>query len=206
MRSPGFRLIYLIPVAIILIVGGIFLALRIGGEGGRPVEGESSGLPVGKNYYVFIRSLEVAAQKSSGKNWDAVADEAPDLYYEVYWRENRIFRSATQRDQLIGNWSPLGVDTLKSIREGRIAIDSVIKAAAIRAAEGEAFELRVYDDDPVSQDVIAKLSFALSDLREGDNEFSYEASEENSITHLRLAVVNADLPLMEQVEHILNPQ
>ena len=132
-------------------------------------------------------------------------DKAPDPYYEVYWRDNRIFRSSTQEDQLITNWSPLGVDTLESIREGRIAVDSVIKAAALRAMPGETFEIRILDDDPLSEDILAELSFSLDDLRVGDNEISYEGNETHSVLRLRLAVVDANLSLVGQLEKIINP-
>lgn len=163
------------------------------------------GVKEGKPYYIFVRSLEIAPKKPDGKPWDRVADEAPDPYYEVHWRENRIFASPTQRDQLISNWSPLGVDTIKSIRDGRIALHSVINAASLRAVGGESFVLRVFDDDPLSQDEVAALTFAFRDLREGENKFDFEQTETNSVTHLQLAVIHANAPLVAQIERILNP-
>ena len=82
----------------------------------------------------------------------------------------------------------------------------MIKAAAIRATKHEEFELRVFDDDPISQDTISALTFSLNSLKVGDNEFTYTPDDANSITHLRLALVNADLPLVDRVEQILNPK
>ena len=204
--SSKLRLVYFIPLTIILIVGILFAVLRP-----EPVLILNAGaskdsVKDGKNYYVFVRSLEVAPKKPSGKSWDRVSDEAPDLYYEVHRRDNRIFASTTQDDQLIATWSPLGVDTLKSIREGRLSVDSVIKAAAIRAAQGESFELRFFDQDPFSKDSIGILTFKFSELEEGDNEFTYTQSEDNSVTHLRLAVVDADHSLVSQIEKMINPQ
>lgn len=170
-----------------------------------PVAGADGKVMEGKSYYVFVRTMEVAPRKPDGKPWDRVADEAPDPYYEIHWRDNRIFASPTQRDQLISQWSPLGVDTIKSIRDGRIALHSVINAASIRAVGGENFVLRVFDDDPVSEDEVANLTFAFRDLKEGENTFEFEQSAINSVTQLRLAVINADAPLVAQIEQILNP-
>ncbi len=194
---------YFIPVALIIAIG---LVIALLGPKTQEVSGDDAKTRVtdGRHYYIFIRSLEVAPKKPSGKPWDR-GDEAPDLFYEVHWRDNEVFASSTQRNQLIGNWSPLGVDTMNAIREGRIGIDSVIHAAAIRASQSETFELRIYDSDAVSRDSIAMLSFSFSELKEGDNVFSYEQREDNSVTHLRLAVVDADLPLVGQLEQIMNP-
>ena len=111
--SSKIRLVYFIPVAIIVVVGILFTVYRPVSD---PIAeaGESrKGVKDGKNYYVFVRSLEIAPKKPSGKEWDYGSNNAPDPYYEVHWRDNRIFASSTQNDQLIGTWSPLGVDTLK---------------------------------------------------------------------------------------------
>ncbi len=169
------------------------------------VSGADGKVAEGRPYYIFVRELEIAPKKPNGKAWDRVADEAPDPYYEIHWRDNRIFRSPTQRDHLISQWSPLGVDTIKSIRDGRIAIHSVIKAASIRAVGGESIVLRVFDDDPVSQDEVASLTFAFRDLREGENTFDFQQSDINSVTQVRLAVIHANAPLVAQIEQILNP-
>lgn len=207
MTGPShLRLAYLLPAVIILIIGGFFAVFRLNQQDDASAAAQSETLSSGGHYYIFVRSLEIHPKKPSGKSWDSLSDEAPDPYYEIHWRENRIFSSITQRDQLIGNWSPLGVDTIKSIREGRLSVDSVIKAASIRATENEAFELRVFDDDPVSKDTISTLTFSLNDLKIGDNRFDYDPSETNSITHLRLAVIDAELPLLAQIEQILSPQ
>ena len=203
--STTFRWIHLIPVIIVLSIGALFLWLPKRHSASYLTANTGSGVKEGKSYYIFVRSLEIAPKKPSGSPWDRVSDEAPDPCYEIHWRDNRIFASPTQRDQLISQWSPLGVDTINSIREGRIALHSVIKAASIRAVGGESFQLRVLDDDPVSQDEIATLTFAFRDLAEGDNSFDFEQTDLNSVTHLQLAVINAELPLLAQIEQILNP-
>ena len=43
----------------------------------------------GRHYCVFVWSLEAAAKKPSGKPWDRDG-EAPDLIYEVQWRQSNI--------------------------------------------------------------------------------------------------------------------
>ena len=205
--SPKILLAYLLPILIIVGMGYYFVRVRPNAEAVVTPAGKSGDLKDGKSYYVFVRSLEVAAKKPSGKTWDRVSDKAPDPYYEIHWQGVRVFKSQIHRDQLICSWQPLGVDTtVKSIMDGRIAVDSVIKAATIRADKGEMFELRVFDSDPVSKDTVAKLTFSLDELAEGDNHFTYDATSINSVTRLRLAVVNADQPLMTQIEHILTPQ
>lgn len=204
-RHPKLRLIYLVPLAIIIVTGIFFAVFPLDDDGAKAASASHLDVKIGTNYFVFVRSLEIAPKTPAGKSWDLVGGEAPDPYYEVHWRDNRIFASSTQRNQLIAHWSPLGVDTIKSIREGRLAIDSVIKAALIRATGEESFELRIYDDDPIAEDEIATLTFQFSELREGDNDFSYQADGSNSVTHLRLAVIDAGLPLAAQVEHILHP-
>lgn len=204
LMSP-FRPIYLLPLGVVLVIGMAFFVLRKDEPEEENAGGRIGQLEEGNNYYVFVRSLEIEPKTQSGKDWDALIDKAPDPYYEVYWRDNRIFRSSTQEDQLIATWSPLGVDTLDSIREGRIAVDSVIKAAALRAVAGETFKIRILDNDPVSEDVLAELTFSLNDLRIGDNDFSYEEVKTHSVVRLRLAVVDADVSLVGQLEKIINP-
>lgn len=203
-HPPKLRLIYLVPLAIVIAVGTFFAVFPLDEDGAEAAPLSPLEVTIGRDYYVFLRSLEIAPKNPSGRSWDLLGGEAPDPYYEVHWRDNRIFASSTQRNQLIAHWSPLGVDTVKSIREGRLSIDSVIKAAVIRATGDESFELRIYDDDPVSQDSIATLTFQFSELKEGNNDFDYEADGSHSVTRLRLAVINAGLPLMAQVERILN--
>ena len=200
----NFRVIHLVPLLIVAAIGGYFLWKKPESPIAAASGAGKGGVTEGKSYYVFVRALEVAPKKPSGAPWDRLADEAPDPYYEIHWRDNRIFASPTQRDQLLSQWSPLGVDTVKSITDGRIALHSVIKAASLRALDGETIELRVYDDDPVSQDTIAKLTLPLSDLREGENVFNYEQTDSNSVTHLQLAIIHADKPLIAQIDQILN--
>ncbi len=185
---------------------GVFLAWRPDRPSSvEAVSGEVGKVAEGRPYYIFVRELEIAPKKPNGRAWDRVADEAPDPYYEIHWRDNRIFASPTQRDQLISQWSPLGLDTLKSIRDGRITLHSVINAASLRAVGGESFVLRVFDDDPVSEDDVAALTFAFKDLKEGENTFEFQQSDINSVTQLRLAVIHANAPLVAQIEQILNP-
>ncbi len=200
------RIAYLLPLAVIVAVGLGFTVFRIRHQPARDSLPSTRNLSEGTCYYVFVRSLEVAPRKPSGKHWDAISGQAPDPYYEVHWRDNRIFASATQRDQLIATWSPLGVDTLKSIREGRLSIDSVIKAATMRAGTEEYFDIRVYDDDPISQDTIATLHFAHSDLHIGDNVFHYDTAAPHAVTQLNLCVIDAEQPLFEKLEQALNPR
>lgn len=200
------RIVYLLPVVIIAIIGVAFSLSRSKHGRSHPTLTSSRSVNEGGTYFVFVHSLEVAPQTPSGKPWDALTDRAPDLYYELFWRDNRIFASTTQDDRLIATWSPLGVDTLKSIREGRIAIDSVIKAATLRAEADESFALLIYDDDLISRDRIASLAFRLADLEVGENRFHYASDTAHGVRQLVLHVIDARQPLLEQFEQILNPQ
>ena len=130
----------------------------------------------GKEYMIYIRKIEVAPMKSDGKPWDA-RGSAPDIYYELTWRGNRIYKSEARKDALIANWIPIGLDLKDTIMQGSVSVDQAVKLPIIkRDSKNEASNeliFKVIDDDIAGDDEIEKMRVYIDRLNVGDNEFDY---------------------------------
>ena len=119
----------------------------------------------GSAYYVLLSSIEVEPKDADGNRWD-IGRAAPDVYYEVSWRDTDVFRSSTKAQTLLARWSnsELGIKDVV----GTVSIDGSIKAARVTARLGEWIEFRVWDDDVAKDDPIASWKMRVMDLREGE--------------------------------------
>ena len=119
----------------------------------------------GRQYYVLLSAVEVAAKNPSGNRWD-IGRSAPDLYYEIRWKETVVFRSSRKNDTLLGRWNAGGIDVGDLI--GKISVDDSMEAARVTVRQGESIEFIVYDHDVASDDEIARWTRPVTDLREGE--------------------------------------
>ncbi|MDH3592955.1 MAG: hypothetical protein OER88_13805 [Planctomycetota bacterium] len=138
----------------------------------RPAEDESASGPppveLERPYYVLLPLLEVAARDPDGDGWDT-GDSPPDLYYEVFWQGQRVFKSATKDDTFVAKWSNSAIK-LGDIMDA-VSIDDSIKAARVTARANQPIEFVVYDADIGSDEVIGRWKTDLGTLRITDQKW-----------------------------------
>lgn len=120
------------------------------------------------HYYVMIPLIEVTPRTPDDDAYDS-GGSAPDLYYQVRWQEQTVFESSTKKNTLLAKWSNSELG-LTEIVQG-ISFDGSIKAARITARAGDELEFRIYDDDAMSDDLIATIRMPVASLGQGDQVF-----------------------------------
>lgn len=203
----------LIVLIVCVIASAIGLALFLKKDGGGQVkpppkngaEGKGN-LVDGKEYMIYIFKIEVAPTKSDGKPWDA-RGSAPDVYYELSWRKNKIYKSETKKDSLIANWIPIGLDLKESILKGTVTVDQAVNLPIIkRESKDESSDeliFKIIDDDVVGDDQIEILRVYISKLNVGENVFTFEGKEGHGIVKAVIRVIDNSLSTNEKVELLM---
>ena len=171
--------IVITSLVVVVLVGLPFLLWR----DREPVAPDDPGPPrlrEGEHYYVLLSVIEVAARDADGDAWDKVGGEAPDLFYEIRWQGQKVFEASVKDDTLVAKWSNVAVDLGDVVHA--VSLDDSIKAARITARAGEALEFVVYDHDVTSDDLIARWSVPVADLRVGDQRWSEPDGQVISVT------------------------
>jgi len=119
---------------------------------------------IGQQYYVLLGAVEAAARKGDGGKWD-VGNPAPDLFYEIRWKDTVVFRSGRKNDTLLARWNAGGIDVTDLIR--KVSVDDSIEAARVTVREGESLEFTVWDHDIASDDRVGQWTRATTALRVG---------------------------------------
>jgi len=160
-RKPGW---IFTAATSVLVVAGVALVLMLPKDPPAPPEDKS--LQNGETYYVLLSKIEVEPRQKDGDGWD-LGDGAPDIFYEIRWRDTKVFESSRKDDTLVAIWSNSEVGLMDLA--GGVSIDSSIKAARITARAGETIEFLVYDhDDLTPNDEIARVLVSIDALRVGD--------------------------------------
>lgn len=180
---------YLVPTCIVAIGGASYLTIR---SFQSPQVAAPDRVVLGRDYYVTATVIEVTEQNSAGESWDTYNSTGPDLQYEIYWRENRIFKSETKSDTFLGKWSNAELDVKKiAVNRGVTSLDSLQQGARVNVRTNEQIELRVYDSDAVDRELVGTQSFALPSLIIGDTTYQYK---EPGIKRIVLRVRDMSLP------------
>jgi hypothetical protein len=121
----------------------------------------SKGLVPDRDYYIFLTLIELAP-KRDGKSWD-LDRSAPDISYEIWWQDNRIFSSTTKRNTLIADWADDEFDIVGHfLGKGQ--------QARIKYRPGEEIQVVVFDNDiPPKKDEAERRRIPFDSLREGEN-------------------------------------
>jgi len=175
MRYVG---IVVISLVVVVAAGLPFLLVRDQAAPATPEAGPPL-LREGEHYYVLLSVIEVAARDANDDAWDNV-DEAPDLFYEIRWQDQRVFEASVKDDTLVAKWSNVAVDLGDVVRA--VSLDDSIKAARITARAGETVEFVVYDHDVTSDDLVGRWKVPVADLRVGDQKWSEPAGQLVSVT------------------------
>jgi hypothetical protein len=141
-----------------------------------PADAGPPRLREGEHYYVLLSVIEVAARDADGDAWDSVGEEAPDLFYEIRWQDQKVFEAGVKDNTLVAKWSNVSVD-LGDVVDA-VSLDDSIKAA--RA--GETLVFAVYDHDVTKNDLVGQWSVPVVDLRVGDQKWAAPAGQLVSVT------------------------
>jgi len=163
------KLAYLLPLVVAGMGAGVGLYCT-GIESGPEVESERDRLQTGRDYYVQVTLVELAGSPPDKSKWDRLGS-APDIYVEIEWRENIVFKSSVKSDTLIGVWSQSELDLQRlAMGETSISPDDLIQGARVSVGEGEKITLRVFDYDPVgASDLAGEKEVVLEQLSPGKN-------------------------------------
>jgi hypothetical protein len=178
-RSPNtsrFRHLidYLKPAIIVAIIGATMYSTGLGGISGSGTPGPRA-VEVGKDYYVTVALLEFSENDQNGEAWDHYNETGPDIYVEITWKGKRIYKSTTKEDSFVAKWSNAEFDLREMAIKGRTAsMDDVIHAARVNIKDGEDIVVSAYDDDTLKSDLAGEKVIKLSELKVGDNLFTYD--------------------------------
>jgi len=178
--SAVVRYVWIVVTSLVVVVAaGLPFLLR-----GDPVPATTEAGPPplleGEHYYVLLSVIEVAARDEGDEAWDRVGGEAPDLFYEIHWQDQKVFESSVKDDTLVAKWSNVAIDIGDLVEA--VSLDDSIKAARITARTGEVLEFVVQDHDVTSDDPIGRWTVPVAELTVGDQRWSKPAGRLISVT------------------------
>lgn len=162
---------FLLPLAVVALVWAGMHSLRLlPGQGGvsAPLT-----VAVGKDYYVTVSLVELSEKDPAGERWDAISESGPDIFVEIFWKGNRIYKSTTKNDTFVAKWSNAELNLRAMAFTGeRASMDDVIRAARVNVKTGEELEIRVYDEDLLGNVVAGTQRLVMSELHLGDTTYT----------------------------------
>ncbi|MEO1059381.1 MAG: hypothetical protein AAFY28_20945 [Actinomycetota bacterium] len=176
------------------------------------VEAQTDRLRPGRDYYVFIKTVELYPTQPDGGAWDRIDGSAPDVRYALTWQGLDVFEAETRSDTLIGVWDPISVDVreaLPVLGDGRLELASVLNRGAIVNVSNDAEVIvKVWDQDPpgLRSDAAGQVTLRLAELREGDTELMFEASEVNAIKRIVVGATDTSRGVRNLVEALSAPR
>ncbi len=130
----------------------------------------------GKDYYVGVSLVELTETDLNSEPWDSLNNTGPDIVAEIYWKENRIYRSTKKEDTFIAHWSESEID-LRNVALAGVgtSADSLIQGARVNIKDGESIEVRIYDSDVVKSDLAGAKEFKTSELKLGESSYEFSS-------------------------------
>lgn len=176
------RYVWIVVTTLVVVVaaGLPFFLWRDRPPPAAPADTGPPRLREGEHYYVLLSVIETAARDADGDAWDSVGEEAPDLFYEIRWQDQKVFESSVKDNTLVAKWSNVSVD-LGDVVDA-VSLDDSIKAARITARAGESLEFAVYDHDVTKNDPIGRWTVPVADLAVGDQKWAEPAGQLVSVT------------------------
>jgi hypothetical protein len=156
-------------------------------------------LETGHDYYLFVKLIELRPTKSDGSRWDSGNDSAPDIRFDLYWQDLKIFSGTERDDTLIANWDLFRVD-LKDVltNGGKIDVANSINAPLVNVSEGGGVRIDVWDDDPIASDLVAKIDLDFASLKAGTNTIEY--GETVAVKRIVIDLIDRNSDLQTLVE------
>lgn len=135
----------------------------------KPTGGGPSTVPCSRDYYVWVKLIELTPKMPNGSRWD-MDGSAPDVRFRLWWKGNLVQESTTRRDSLIATWELLSADLLEIVRSGgTIEVASVVSLPIVRVEPGMTLRIVVDDNDVGNGEPAGELDIALDQLTEGEN-------------------------------------
>lgn len=112
-------------------------------------------------YTISVESAEVASAKPNDEPWDG-DKSAPDVFYEIWWEGNRIFKSSPKTDTTLPTWSDTEINLGEIMRSGTVKTRD--NSATVGGVSGVQVVLKFFDKDLLDDDLIDTV---VCDLHEG---------------------------------------
>ena len=104
-----------------------------------------SNIPVsGEIYNVCVNKAEIPAKFSEKSGWD-IDGSAPDCYYQIWWRGNKIAESSIVANSLLPYWNNKNVDISNIFNIGK-------GVARIKIDTKDTICIKIFDADPLKTD------------------------------------------------------
>ena len=159
----------------IAAAGGIYLALRPRHPGPEASSAKAqpagTGLIEGSDYRVLVAVARIKPEKPDGGKWDSGRSEtaAPDPFYEISWRGNLVYKCQEVKNTLVASWSNVALPELYKLITGeKLSLETIKEGALINARASDTIQLRIWDDDPLEDDLIEEFTVSIGELRVGD--------------------------------------
>ncbi|MEM1108964.1 MAG: hypothetical protein AAGH99_09780 [Planctomycetota bacterium] len=213
----------LLPVLLVAVTVAGYL---VWGPGGGPAGGGAAGesaeavtadpvpltVELGRDYYVFIKTIELYPRQPGDKTWDKLDGSAPDIRYSLTWNGHTGFTSDPRDNTLIGLWDPITLDVaevLPVLGEGKLELRSTLNQGIIlNATDDQTLTIDVWDEDPpgLGEDAAGQVVIDVADLLQGDQTLRFEASETNAIKRIVIGTTDTGQPLRSLIEALSTPQ
>jgi hypothetical protein len=154
-------------------------------------------LPAGRDYYLWVKLIEVAPQKSNGDAWDADGS-GPDLRFVLWWNGNQVFSSPKRPESLIAKWDLVGADVLELLKSGKLDVESAIQAPIVRVDPGMTIAIEIEDADYTRDDLVARFEFPLDTLLPGENEIP--PPDGSPLKRLVVQAIDARTPVADLID------
>ena len=165
---------HLYSAAILIVVGSALLLFDLG-PGLTRSKPTDEKVTIGKDYYVTVSLVELYENDPTGARWDNVNESGPDVYVEVLWKGNRIYRSTTKDDTFVAKWSNAELNLRNmAISGSQMSMDDLIRAARINVREGDTVEFRIFDSDLLNNTLAGELSLGAPELSLGDRTYEFQ--------------------------------
>jgi len=167
---------------------------------------------LGRDYYVFIKTIELYPRQPGDKTWDKLDGSAPDVRYSLAWNGHTGFTSDTRDDTLIGLWDPITLDVadaLPLLGDGKLELRSTLnQGLIINATADQTLTINVWDQDApgLGSDAAGQVVLQIADLLQGDQTLTFQATDTNAIKRIVLGMTDTNQPLRSLIEALSNPQ
>ncbi|MEL7238029.1 MAG: hypothetical protein AAGK78_04140 [Planctomycetota bacterium] len=161
--------------------------------------GESTATPtlaVGDDYYAFVKLIELKPTKNGGR-WDTASDSAPDIFFELYWNDTKIYEAEERDDRLIAEWDLLKLDVTDALLSGEIELGKAVNPPLVNVTAQGTLSIIVYDDDATLNDEAGRLVLTLAELRPGINTL---VPDEGDVSRVLLDMVPRDISVPELIQ------
>ena len=179
-----------------------------GGQNAPETVSQSSGLEQNKEYMVYVRKIEVAAKKADGKAWD-INGSAPDIFYRLNWKGNKIYESDVKKDSLITEWIPIGIDLKESILKAGVSLDQALQLPIVKWAGDDESDKLIFefkDKDIGVSDPIDTLTYYISELKPGRNVKTFTDKPGSGLIKLDLHVIDNSMSQSDKIQLLMGGQ